>query len=150
MCPSNWNLFVNNNQSQSSKGLLTISNHMSILFYFRSSSPPLSLPSSSPTPPTYLLQYGWQRTALAQPTPAGNGRILPDQQIVRCRQTDRADVGRKDERLLQLHQRQVELVREKVILRMDHLPGDAPLDVWQLFLHVRKVILADPYPNLGR
>lgn len=59
-------------------------------------------------------------------------------------------MGGEDERLLQLHQRQVKLVREEVILGMYDLPGYGTLRVRQLFLHVREVVLANPYSDLGR
>lgn len=46
------------------------------------------------------------------------------------------------ERLLQLDQRQVVLVREEAVLGMHHLFGHAALYVRQLFLHMREVVLA--------
>jgi len=49
---------------------------------------------------------------------------------------------REFERLLQLDQRQVVLVREEAVLGMDNLLGHPALDVGQLLLHMREVVLA--------
>jgi len=51
---------------------------------------------------------------------------------------------------LEAHQREIILVREKVIFRMHDLLGDAALLVRQSFMYRREVVLADSYPDLRR
>lgn len=98
----------------------------------------------------YLLQHRGQRAALAQPSPAGDRRVLPDQEVVRGRQADGRDVRGEGQGTLEPYQRQVVLVREEVVLGVHDLLGDAALDVGQPLLHGREVVLADSYPDLRR
>lgn len=112
----------------------------------------LNVPSgdSSDQNDNYFLQHRGQRSTLAQPAPAGDGRVLPDQEVVRGRQADGRDVRGERQGTLESHQREVVLVREEVVLGMHDLLGDAALHVGQPFLYRREVVLADSYPDLRR
>lgn len=96
----------------------------------------------------HLLQHGWQGATLAQPSPAGDGRVLADEKIVSGRQTNRRDMGGEGQRAFQSNQRQVVFVSEEVILGMDHLLGHAAFHVRQSLLHRRKIVLAYSDPDL--
>jgi hypothetical protein len=98
---------------------------------------------------TYLLQHRRQCPTLAQSPPPRHRRIVTNQQVVSGRQANWGNVRREFQRLFQLHQRQVILVREEVVLGMDDFLGHRSFHVRQLFLDVGKVVLAHPDANLG-
>lgn len=85
---------------------------------------------------------------LGESAPAGHRASLPDEQVVVARQTYWGDVGKELQRLLQLHQRQVVLVSEEVVLWMNLLPLDGALHVGMGLAHGREVVLAHADANL--
>lgn len=100
--------------------------------------------------PTHLLQDGGQHAALGEAAPARDGGALARQQRVVGRQADGRDVRRELQRRVQLHQRQVVLVRVEVVLRVHRLARHAALHVRELRRRRREVELAHAHPYLRR
>lgn len=96
------------------------------------------------------MQHRGQCSTLAQSPPTGDRRVLPDQKIIRGRQTDWRDVRGERQGTLEPHQREIVLVRKEIVLGMHDLLGDATLDVGQPLLYRREIVLTDPYSDLRR
>lgn len=67
----------------------------------------------------YLLEYRWQRASFGESSPSRDRAVLANQEILGGRQADGTDVRSKLERLLQSNQRQIVLVRVKVVFGMN-------------------------------
>lgn len=80
--------------------------------------------------------------------PSSDRAPLPDEQVIIARQTYGGDVGEELQGLLQLHQRQVVLVGEEVVIRVDFLPLDGALHVGMRLLHGGEVVLAHANADL--
>ena len=95
------------------------------------------------------MEFGGQSATFGETAPSGDGGVHADQvDVLDRRKANGGDVGLEIHGLLQPHQRQVVLVGEEIVFRVDDLLAGGPLDESQRLLGVAEVVLAQSQSDL--